>query len=185
MPLRLLFFSRQEAGLGENRSILNIFGTLKRSKVWRGLTYFPLEHLLWTTESLYQTIVVRGACDDLFHRTDKLAYQFQQLCQWLGGWWTRETRNIMVSLLEEPVELSLQLGKPNKRLQSNSKARCMEDLPLRNQVGQDLAQTSRKLIRAQAPLVEPLQVRPGWPRSEKFCFFLPGLLVRDPISDVL
>lgn len=54
----------------------------------------------------------------------------------------------MDRLLEEPVELSLQLGKPNKRLQSNSKARCMENLPLRNQVGQDSAQTARKLVRA-------------------------------------
>ena len=57
--------------------------------------------------------------------------------------------------------------------------------PLRNQVGQDLAKTSRELIRAQAPFIEPLQTRPGRPSREELRLFLSGLLIRDPISNVL
>jgi hypothetical protein len=48
-----------------------------------------------------------------------------------------------------------------------------------------LAQTSRELIRAQASLIEPLQVRPGCPGRKEIGFPLPGLLICDPISDVL
>jgi len=73
-------------------------------------------------------------------------------------------RDIITRLIEQSVEFSLQFRKPNNkelRVAINTKVRWTEDLPLRNQVGQELTQTSRELIRAQASLVEPLQIRPG------------------------
>jgi hypothetical protein len=56
---------------------------------------------------LYQTVVVRSTGDDVLNRADKGAYQFHYLHRWFGGWWIRETRDVIVQLLEQPIELTL------------------------------------------------------------------------------
>jgi len=92
----------------------------------------------------------------------------------------------MIRSLEQLVELYLQLGKPTKQtINMNPKVEYIEDMPLGNQVRQDLAKTSRELLCAQAPLVEPLQGRPRRPGREKSGFPFPGLFECDTVPDVL
>ena len=118
LPIRFLFLAREEAGLGESRhgeSIVGI-GTLERAKVRRGLTYLLLELFSWLTKGLHQAVCVRSAGDDLLYRADEQANQFQELRHRFSRRWIWETRYVVVCLLEQSVEFSLQLGKPgNKR----------------------------------------------------------------------
>ena len=87
LPLRFLLLAREEAGLRENRHSDNTVGvgTLERAKVRRSLAYLLLELFSWLTEGLHQTICVRRAGDDLLHRADEQADQFQELRQRFGG----------------------------------------------------------------------------------------------------
>ena len=80
------------------------------------------ELLSWLTKSLYQTVCVRGAGDDLLYRADEQADQVWELRHRFSGRWIWETRDIMILLLEQSVEFSLQPGKPsNKELRSTPK----------------------------------------------------------------
>ena len=121
LPLRFYFFIRKEAWLRENQRIVDVFGPLKRSKVWCRLADFPLEFLSWLTESLYQAIVVGRTNDYVLNRADKCTYQFHYLDHWLRGRRFWEIRDIIVQLLEQPVELILELRKPTKQLKSTPK----------------------------------------------------------------
>jgi hypothetical protein len=107
LPFRFCFFVRKEAWLRENRRSVDISGFLKRSKVRCRLANFPLELLSWPTKGLYQTVVVGRTSDDVFDGANKSSYQFHYLHHWLGGRWIRETRDIIINLLEQPVELAL------------------------------------------------------------------------------
>ena len=107
LPVRFYFFIQKEAWLRESRRRAAISGSLKRSKVWCRLADFLLEFLARPTKGLYETIVVGITSDGVIHRADKGAYQFHYLYHWLGGRWFRETRDVIVRLLEQPVDLTL------------------------------------------------------------------------------
>jgi hypothetical protein len=121
LPLRFYFFIRKEAWLRENQRIVDVSGSLKRSKVWCRLADFPLEFLSWATEDLYQAIVVGRTSNYVLDRADKGTYQFHYLDHWLRGRWIWEIRDIIVQLLEQPVELVLELWEPTKQLKSTPK----------------------------------------------------------------
>lgn len=114
-----------------------------------------LEFHLGATKSLYETVIVRRPANKVLNRADECAYQLQNLRYWLGRWWARESGNVVARLLEQPVKFLLQLGKPVKDLELAAKNQSSKNSPFGNQVGQNLAETSRKHIGAQASLVEP------------------------------
>jgi hypothetical protein len=99
----------------------DILRTFKRSKIGCRLEDCPLELVSGLTKSLYQTIFVRSAANSVFNRADKGAYQVQNLRHWFGRWWAWELSNVVVCLIEEPVDFLLQLRKPGEESESASK----------------------------------------------------------------
>jgi hypothetical protein len=63
---------------------------------------------------LYQAVLFRGPIDEALERAHKQVNQSKHLLHWFRGWWDWETRDIVLRLLEQPVNLSLKLRKPNK-----------------------------------------------------------------------
>lgn len=126
LPLQFCFFVRKEAWLREDQCSIDVSWSLKGSKVRCRLANFLLEFLSWATKSLYQTIVVGRTSNDVIDGPDERAYQLHYFNYWLRGRWIWEIREIVIQLLEKPVELTLQLWKPAKQLESTPNVQCIE-----------------------------------------------------------
>src|SRR6266478_2939286 len=60
-------------------------------------------------------MLIGSTSDNMLDRADKGTDPFHNLHDWLGGRGIRKTRDIIIHLSEQPVELTLQLWEPSTK----------------------------------------------------------------------